>query len=117
MQVLRRSFGGAIPPPGRTPPAASQQPIAGVTVQVDPAETSGGPIAQEQTDARGQAVFTLPPGRYRVYVPRDVPSPGFPGGAIVSLLPDGRYVYAQAEATVPSDGDVTVTLTLTVPLP
>jgi len=114
VQARTRSFGGAMPPRDQPAPPPIQQPLAGLTVQVDAADAPGCPVAAGVTDAEGRATFTLPAGQYVVYAPRDVPSPGFTGGALVGQLPDGRAVYAQAEATVVAGGEVAATLVLTV---
>jgi len=104
---------GGVPPlpdqPGPLQPVIG--PASGLRVQLFAAEAPLVPVAEQPTDAQGEATFTLPAGRYWVLVPWYDALPGLPGAqASGAYLPDGRLVLAWAAVEVAPAETTAVTL-------
>ena len=113
---------GAPPAEGRPVPGPIiYGPLAGAPVRAIPAGTPGaGSLEQAEdiTDARGEARFTLDPAEYWVYVPARGDISGRPGArAAGGNLPDGEPVAAWSPAKVGEQETAEVTLTVVIPLP
>jgi hypothetical protein len=94
------------------------RPPEGALIQVTPPDSPEQPLAEQAADARGQATFQLPPGRYWVIVPWREQMEGIPPGvARGAYLPDGQLVHAWAEATLTDGTTSDVVLTIMTALP
>ena len=110
---------GRCPPWGYPTPCIEPTPVtrptAAATVQLVRADDSTRVVAEGTTDARGDVVFSVPPGRYWVVVPCGAII--FPysscGGADLMWLPDRSLALGWHAASASTSAQVEVTITIT----
>ena len=119
VRVQQVGRGGTAPRADQPPrPPVPLGPGAGAPVLIVATNAPAVLVAAGMADAAGQATFTLPPGRYWVFVPWDAAVPGVPrGSASGGNLPDGRPVLAWAEATLEDGVVVEAPLNIGIALP
>jgi hypothetical protein len=117
VRVQKRIVPGVAPAAGVTVPAPPAYPVGvGAAVRVVAPAAPNAVVAEQATDAHGEARFSLAPGAYWVYVPaHDSVAGGAGGNGGAANLPDGQPVLAwQGTALQPGD-IVDVTLIMLKP--
>jgi len=92
-------------------------PIPGAAVQVLDTQTPAQVVAEQLTDAQGQARFVLPPDHYTVWVLQSDQAPGLTGAVPRAVAPDGRLVFAQDAADVADGTTTALVITIAPPAP